>query len=317
MNYRKMGVYALLGILVACGILVILRDYVIDRSNSNAELTDLSAVYTASEEIAAATQRLADGVKPAEVITRLQDNSARVAIVLDGLPERALAERLLDVLEKHNAPAIFFVEGQNAADQPETILRIFNTGYEIGNYTFVGISGAENLQTDRLLSELCRTQKVVATLSPKAPTLFRAPRTNYTDSLLQALTAAEIEYAVKENVRHKAGTFRDEADAAAFAASVPRGSIIAITLTRPVDPLAKDAGKTDERPAVDKKPSIEDPPAVRNTPPPPDPADELDWLLTGLERAGMKVIDIHDFRKIHYIPAAPEVPAMPLGQTGR
>ena len=317
MNYRKMGVYALLGILVACGILVILRDYVIDRSNSNAELTDLSAVYTASEEIAAATQRLADGVKPAEVITRLQDNSARVAIVLDGLPERAHAERLLDDLEMHNAPAIFFVEGQNAADQPETILRIFNTGYEIGNYTFVGISGAENLQTDRLLSELCRTQKVVATLSPKAPTLFRAPRTNYTEPLLQALTAAELGYAVKENVRHQAGTFRDEADATAFAAAVPNGSIVAIMLTKPVEPLPKDTGKTDERPAVDKKPNIEDPPAVRNTPPPPDPADELDWMLTVFESRGIKVVDIHDFRKIRYIPAVPAAPAIPSAKTGR
>ena len=317
MNYRKMGVYALLGILVACGILMILRDYVIDRSNPNAELTDLSAVYTASDEIAAATQRLADGVKPAEVLTRLQDNSARVGIVLDGLPERALAERLLDVLQKHNASAVFFVEGQNAAEQPETIQRISNTGYEIGNYTFVGISGAENLQTDRLLSELCRTQKVVATLSPKAPTLFRAPRTNYTEPLLQALTAAELGYAVKENVRHQAGTFRDQADATAFSAAVPNGRIVAIMLTKPVEPLPKDTGKTDERPAVDKKPNIEDPPAVRNTPPPPDPADELDWLLTVFESRGIKVVDIHDFRKIRYIPAVPAAPAIPSAKTGR
>ena len=307
MNYRKLGFFVFLGLLVVCGILVLLRDYVIEKADPQAELTDLSAAYTASEEISAAQQLLADGVAPVEVVTRLQDGTKHLAIVIDGLPERALTERMLDVLEKHNAPAVFFVEGQNAAEQPETIQRIYNTGYEIGNYTFVGISSAEKLPTERLISELCRTQKVVATLSPKAPTLFRAPRTVFTDPLLMAVKAAGADYAVKENMRHEAGTFRDAADAAAFAATIPPGSILAIGISRPVDPPSKEAGKTDDRPAVDKKPNIEDPPAVRNTPPPSDPADELDWLLTALEGAGMRVVDIHDFRKIRYIPAIPEV----------
>ena len=142
MNYRKLGGFVLLGLLVVCGIWILFRDYVIEKADSQAELTDLSASYTASDEIAAAAQRLSDGVKPAEVVTRLLDDSTRVAIVFDGLPERPLAERLLDVLQKHNASAVFFVEGQNAAEQPETIRRIYDTGYEIGNYTFVGISGA-------------------------------------------------------------------------------------------------------------------------------------------------------------------------------
>ena len=305
MNYRKLGFFVFLGLLVVCGILVLLRDYVIEKADPQAELTDLSAAYTASEEIDAAAKRLTDGVKPAEVMTRLQDDSRRVAIVIDGLPERPLTERMLDVLQKHDAPAVFFVEGQNAAEQPETIRRIHDTGYEIGNYTFVGISSAEKLPTERLLSELCRTQKVVATLSPDAPKLFRAPRTVFTESLLQAVNAAGIDYAVKDNVRYTAGSLHDAAAAAAFAATIPQGSIIAVGISSPVDPPAREAGKTDERPAVDKKPNIEDPPAVRNTPPPSDPADELDWLLTALEGAGMKVISIHDFRKIHYIPAVP------------
>ena len=313
MNYRKLAFFVFLGLLVVCGILVLLRDYVIEKADSQAELTDLSAAYTASEEITAARQRLADGAEPAEIVTRLQGDAKHIAIVIDGLPERPLTERMLDVLKKHNAPAVFFVEGQNAAEQPETIERIYNTGYEIGNYTFVGISGAEKLSTERLLSELCRTQKVVLTLSPKAPTLFRAPRTTFTDPLLMAVKASGLDYAVKENVRYEAGTFRDAAAAAVFAATVPPGSILSVGISKPVDPPPKNEGKTDDRPAVDKKPNIVDPPTVRNNPP-PDPADELDWLLTALEGAGMRVVDIHDFRKIRYIPA---VPVPEPGKTGR
>ena len=56
MNYRKLGGFVLLGLLVVCGIWILLRDYVIEKADSQAELTDLSASYTASEEIAAAAE---------------------------------------------------------------------------------------------------------------------------------------------------------------------------------------------------------------------------------------------------------------------
>ena len=303
MNYRKLGLFVILGLVLVCGILFFLREHIMERSDAHADITDLSALYAATEEIAAAEQRLAEGIQPAEVVTRLQDGSWRIAIVIDGLPERPLAARLLDVLQKHKARAVFFVEGQNAAEQPETIRLIHDAGQEIGNYTFVGIRAAEKIPAKRLLAELCRTQAAAVTLSSETPRLFRAPGTVYTDPLLAAVKAAGIEYAVKENVRHVAGTFRDAADAAAFAGSIPPGSILAFSVSRPVEALAQEDGKSDERPAVDKKPNIEDPPPVRNAPRPPDAADELDWLLTALAARGMQATDIHDFRKIRYIPA--------------
>ena len=49
MNYRKLGGVALLGLLLVCGIWILFRDYVIEKSDTQAELTDLSASYAASE----------------------------------------------------------------------------------------------------------------------------------------------------------------------------------------------------------------------------------------------------------------------------
>ena len=43
MNYRKLGFFVFLGLLVVCGILVLFRDYVIEKADPQAELTDLSA----------------------------------------------------------------------------------------------------------------------------------------------------------------------------------------------------------------------------------------------------------------------------------
>ena len=143
MSYRKLTLIVVLVLLCVCGTLVYLRDHVMQRSDAGAEITDLSAVYAAHDEIEAARQHLAEGIEPAEVVTRLKGDERVVGIVIDGLPERPLAARLLDVLKKHDVPAVFFVEGQNAADQPETIRLIDQAGQEIGNYTLVGISNAE------------------------------------------------------------------------------------------------------------------------------------------------------------------------------
>ena len=303
MSLKKMGILAIAGILLVAGALVFFRDHVIGTKNAQVEITDLSSLYEATEEIAAAREKLQEGIEPAEIVTK--DEKPHVAIVIDGLPERTTTARLLDVLKKHGASAVFFVEGQNAANQPETIELIREAGQEIGNYTFVGVAAAQELPQERLLAEICRTQRVVEVLAVAPPKLFRSPRTVYDEELLRALRAAGVECAVKESAHYAPGWLKDEAGAAAYAATVPAGSIIAIDIAVPVEAAAKDALVEDARPAVDKQPTLEDRPTEERKSAPVDAADELDWLLTALESTGKTLGNIHEFRRIHYVPAAP------------
>jgi peptidoglycan/xylan/chitin deacetylase (PgdA/CDA1 family) len=301
MSYKKMSLIVLAVIAIVVGGLVYVRDHVLDQPHEAADITDLSGAYQATDEIAAAKQQLADGVKPAEVITTLTDGTPRVAIVFDGLPDRPSCARLLDVLARHDASAVFFVEGQNAADQPETIKMIQEAGQEIGNYTYVGLAGIEKASSDKQLSEICRTQKIVSMLSAFKPELFRAPRMVLNDNLLKSVQAAGLSYAVKENVRFQPNTLHNDADADAYAASIANGSILAIQVNRPVDPKAVTPGKTDERPAVDMKPTIHDNEAPTASDAKEDLADEVDRLLTALSKRGIQVIFVNQFRKIHYV----------------
>lgn len=314
MSYRKLGIIVLLCLLAMVGALMYVRDNFIEKPHWTEELTDLTELYAADEEILEAQARLAEGTEPAEVITTLQDGSPRVALVFDGLPSRPLTARLLDVLARYGAEAVFFAEGENAADQPETMTLIQEAGQEVGNYTFVGVAEAQKLPPEDLVRELCRTQKVIAARTAQSAELFRAPRTVYTDPLLQAVKACGLACAVKENVRYQPGSLTDGAAATAYAASIQPGSIIAIPVGHPVERLAQEEGKTNERPAVDMQPTIKD----GETEPPRhehDLADEMELLLAALQQKGYQAVFVNKFRRIRYIPAP--VPALPgLPQPG-
>lgn len=311
MSYKKLGLIVLLVLAVIVGGLIYVRDHVIEAPHPGADITDLSATYQAREEIAKAMEERGKAdLQPAEVVTTLPSNVSAVAIVFDGLPERPLTMRLLDVLARHKVPAVFFVEGQNAADQPETLKAIQEAGQEIGNFTFVGVTGIEKQPVEEQISQLCRTQKVIAMLSEFTPKYFRAPRIRYEDEILKSVKAAGIPYAVKENAWFRSEGMETPEQVAAYAATVPFGSIIAVPVARFVEPKAVTPGKSDDRPAVDMKPTIKDEKSekiARKV----DLADKVDWLLAALKGRGVEIAPLERFRKIHYIPAIPQPQPQP------
>lgn len=300
-----MALMVAIGIAIVVGGLTLLRNHLEAEKEASMAIKDPIVEYKADAEIESAKNALVAGVQSAEVITTLQDGSRRIALVFDGMPDAPEATQILNVLRKHNTPAVFFVEGQNAVDQPDTIQQIRDAGYEIGNYTFVGISAVEKIRTDRLLAELCKAQKGIREAGAPAPALFRAPRTEYTDDVLRLVRAAGIPQAVKASAYYPKDGVKDAAAALAYAGALPPGSILSIRLTEPVDRYAPRQVTPNERPAIDMQPTIKDPegggapaaPVVRQT-----LAKDLDLFLTACEGVGLQVESVHAFRTIHYVP---------------
>ena len=283
-----------------------MRSELLQSEAGGEDITDLDAMYEASEEIKAAQQKLSEGgLEPAEVVTTLQDGSKKIAIVFDGLPNRPDTARIVDSLKKHDAAAVFFAEGQNAADQPETVKIIKDAGIEMGNYTFVGMASFQKVPQDAQISSICRTQKVLNGLTGITPALFRAPHTDYTDPLLIVLRACGIGHAVKSNASLKRGSLHTDAEADAFVATLKPGSILSVMTNSPVYALAMDTGKTNQTPAEDKKPNITDEKPLPEIQPAPLP-EEVELLLAALERAGWKMEPVGGFRSIRFVPAATE-----------
>lgn len=255
---KKYGIIAVVALLILSGLIEFYRDFIMEKT-PGVELTDLSDLYEAKEERDAAHKRLEEGnVEAAQVVTAKLDGVPIVAIVFDGLPERSLTARLLDVLAKHEAKATFFVEGQNAEEQVETMTLLQNSGQTVGNYSYVGLEELEKESAETVVEQVCRAQKVITVRTALAPDYFRSPRVSYTDDFLKIVNACGVPYAVKENVRYQRGTLMDDGAAKAYADSIAPGSIIAIPVSRSVRRPPKAAVVTDEKPAVDMQPTIKD-----------------------------------------------------------
>lgn len=252
--------------------------------------------------IAEAEKNLQKTPQEALVITNDISGRQHVAIVFDGLPERKVLQQILESLKKHNAKAVFFVEGQNALEQPEMVELILNAGHKLGNYTFMGITEFEKLPAEKMLADICRAQQAISKAAATKPELFRAGRTVYTPQLLNSLNAAGVMYAVKSNANLTHGLLHNQSEADNMAKGIMPGSIIAVQLGVNVEQKVQSLGKSDERPAIDKKPTVELAGNVIAKQDNISMAQQVEWLLSSLEDKGFAIDFVDEFRKIRYAP---------------
>lgn len=85
---------------------------------------------------------------------------------------------ILSILEKHNAPATFFVTGEWATKYPEAIKQIDKSGHEIGNH---GNSHKHMPQISKteMAKEIQDCHNIIYDLTGKDMTLFRAPYSDW------------------------------------------------------------------------------------------------------------------------------------------
>lgn len=223
-------------------------------------LRDLSSAYAATEEIKAAQEKLSKNPTPVQLIRQGVANKKVCALTFDGMTDSATTDKLLDLLTKYKAKGTFFVEGANAVANPKTVTAIVQAGQKIGNYTYVGLAQLEKAPAQKILAELCRTQKVLKITTDFTPKGFKSPKTVYTPQLLQAAAAAGLSYGVQTGVFMQPANLKTQEAANTFVNSLKPGSILSLELGIPGE-IKPEKGKTNERPAIDKQPGLEAIPA--------------------------------------------------------
>jgi len=81
---------------------------------------------------------------------------------------------LLDLLEKYNQKATFFVLGQIAEKYPQLIKRISEAGHEIASHGY-SHTILEELGPDKFEKEIIKTNQIIEKIINKKPIGFRAP----------------------------------------------------------------------------------------------------------------------------------------------
>ena len=101
-------------------------------------------------------------------------------ITLDDGPDPVDTPAILDIFDRHDAKATFFVIGKKAERHPELIREIHRRGHQIGNHSwshphaFFWCLGP--LRTYR---EIAKCQETIKGIIGVAPTVFRAPVGHY------------------------------------------------------------------------------------------------------------------------------------------
>lgn len=92
-------------------------------------------------------------------------------------------EEILAILEKHNAPATFFVTGEWAQKYPDAIRLIDEHGHEIGNHGY-SHKHMPQISKQEMAKEIQDCHNVVYNLIEKDMTLFRAPYSEWSEDVI-------------------------------------------------------------------------------------------------------------------------------------
>ncbi len=97
-----------------------------------------------------------------------------VALTFDDGPDPVWTPRILDVLRREGVKATFFMIGQQLADQPDLVRRVYAEGHEIGSHSFTHPNMA-HVSEDRVRLELAATQRAFEAVLGRSVVLFRPP----------------------------------------------------------------------------------------------------------------------------------------------
>lgn len=133
------------------------------------------------------------GTVIAETIRELDPDKPMIALTFDDGPHYQQTPRLLEILEKNNVRATFFLLGSRAewSGSPEAVKKIAASGNEIASHTH----NHENLATlseEKLIAEIADARETIYNLTGDYPTFVRPPYGSFNDRVKKYANAPLI-----------------------------------------------------------------------------------------------------------------------------
>ena len=117
----------------------------------------------------------------------LGDTSQKVLyLTFDSGYENGCTEKILDVLQKHNAPAAFFLVGNYMEKNADLVRRMVNEGHIVGNHTMHHPDMRKLTDKESFAKELGDLETLFQSVTGKAlPKFYRPPQGLYSKENLQ------------------------------------------------------------------------------------------------------------------------------------
>lgn len=106
-----------------------------------------------------------------------------IALTFDDGPHATSTPRILDLLQRFNVPATFFLVGKHLEKHLEIAHKMVSSGHEIGNHTF-SHSLLYLSSKKRIREEISRTDSLLRNIDGAMPKFFRPPAGFFTKQVL-------------------------------------------------------------------------------------------------------------------------------------
>ena len=103
---------------------------------------------------------------------RNEDN--KIALTFDDGPHPVYTEKILEILDKYNIKATFFIVGENAGYYKDTLIKISKSGHELGNHTFSHAIIKDKNALD-IITEVEDCRNTIYEICGENTVLFRPP----------------------------------------------------------------------------------------------------------------------------------------------
>lgn len=227
-----------------------------NKYNFNENLIlEKESMYDASKEIEVAKERVKDG-KRAEVLSKVNSNENKIALNFEGLAEKSIMDDILKILKQEKIKGTFFITGIEAGEDIDTLSKIKSEGHSIGSLSLSGKTHMEELDKTDLISDFCRSNKIINVVTKQSPVLLKCNSTIYTPSVLEAAYASENTKVVEATNYINYQSFKSYEETYNYIKNLSKGSILSIKVKGVLDEFEYNINKNEENPAIDKKPDL-------------------------------------------------------------
>lgn len=154
------------------------------RSILAAAICLLAGAAAIAVSVTSTTQAVQTAASPKlNPVYRVEGGKKQAAISFDAAWGDEQTAELLDILEKHNVKATFFLVGDWVDKYPDDVKEIAARGHDIGNHSDTHPHMPE-LSESSASDEITACNEKIKALTGRAPTLFRPPYGDYNNSVV-------------------------------------------------------------------------------------------------------------------------------------